>query len=271
MNLGELVNVETFYVPLSLDLSAVALGSVQGAMFAAGFKRIDLLGVSIIGIATGLGGGLLRDILIGTPPATLQHNGFLIAAMCGALLGMLLNHVLSRVDGLITLLDALAIGMYGALGTTKALAFGLPIIPALFVGTVAAVGGGAIRDILLNIPISVLQVGSLYAIAALIGNASIVLSLVLGAEVFVAGIVGVAITTVIRLLAVWFGWSLPEQRTISLSRLRREREAQETLEALRTEGIDISSLVIDDDGTAHLKLPHPDDPEGDADAGTRRS
>lgn len=249
MTIGDLVHVETFALPLSLDLSAVALGSLQGAMFAAGFKKIDVLGVAIIGIAAGLGGGILRDLLLGTTPATLQTNWYLVVAVSGALLGMLLGHVLRKVDGLITLLDALSIGMYGALGTTKALAFGLPIIPALFVGTVAAVGGGALRDVFLTIPISVLQVGSLYAIAALIGNISIIACLVFGLNVVVSGIAGVVITTLIRLFAVWFGWSLPEQRTITLRRERHEREVEETFEALLTGSIDLSQLRASDDDT----------------------
>lgn len=101
----------------------------------------------------------------------------------------------------------------------------------------------------LTIPISVLQVGSLYAIAALIGNISIIACLVFGLNVVVSGIAGVVITTLIRLFAVWFGWSLPEQRTITLRRERHEREVEETFEALLTGSIDLSQLRASDDDT----------------------
>lgn len=252
MGIHELVSVETFQIPLSLDLSAVALGSIQGAMFAAGFKKIDLLGVSLIGITAGLGGGLLRDILLNTTPAALQSNWYLVAAVLGAFVGMLLNQIFMRVDGLITFFDALSIGAYGALGTTKALSFGLPVVPSLFVGTLAAIGGGLLRDLLLNIPISVLQVGSLYAVAALVGNISVVLALVAGSNAVVAGLICVVVTTLIRLLAVRFGWSLPEQRAIKQRRQRRQKEVEQTIEALRTGTIEIDGLTFDEHGTAHL-------------------
>ena len=250
--------VDAFQLPLSLDLSAVTLGSIQGAMFAAGFKRIDLLGVSIIGTVAGLGGGLLRDIMLGVTPAALQSNWYLLVAVLGSFIGMLLNQLFMRVDGLITLLDALSIGMYAALGTTKALAAGLPVVPSLFVGTLAAVGGGVLRDLLLNIPISVLQVGSLYAIAALAGSVSIIVSLLLGASVAIAGIVCVVVTTLVRLLAVRFGWSLPEQRAIKQRRQRQMREVTETIEALRTGVIDIDEL-------SRLALADDEQPETAAD------
>ena len=67
-----MVIAETFHTPLAIDLVAVGVGSLQGAMYAAGFKRIDLLGVAIIGIAVGIGGGFLRDILLNVPPAALS-------------------------------------------------------------------------------------------------------------------------------------------------------------------------------------------------------
>lgn len=262
--------LETFQVPLAVDLFAVGIGSLQGAMFAAGFKRIDLLGVSLIGISVGFGGSMLRDLLLNVPLAALSSNWYLVAAVGCALLGMLLQRVLTRVDPLITFFDALSIGIYGALGTTKALSLGLPAVPALFVGTLAAVGGGMLRDLLLNIPVAMMHVGSLYAVAALIGNASVLLSLALGANALTAGIICVALTTLIRLLAVRFGWSLPEQRTLSRNLLRRQRQVEETIEALRTGAITVEMLTFNPDGTATLKEDGGDDDESDDESRARR-
>jgi uncharacterized membrane protein YeiH len=215
-----------FVIPLWADLLAVGIGALQGALFAAQFRdrRLDLLGVAIIGIATGFGGGLLRDILLSELPAALQSNWYLPVATVAALLGMLLERVFTRLAGLITVLDALTIGLFGAIGTTKALSLGVPPVPAVFVGALSAVGGSILRDLLLTLPIAIMQVGSLYAIAALAGATSLVVFVALGANVLIAAIVCVGVTFGVRVLAVLFKWSLPEQRPLNrIPRIRPYR------------------------------------------------
>lgn len=228
-----------FNIPLWVDLTAIAVGSLQGAMFAAGFKRVDLLGVALIGITTGFGGGLLRDLLLGVTPVVFTDNAYILTALIASFVGMLTARLLQRVDPVITLLDALTIGLFASLGTAKALSLGLPTVPALFIGMVAAVGGGVIRDMMLNIPIGLMHVGSLYAVAALAGAGSFIALLALGVEPAITLAASILITTLIRLLAVRFGWSLPEQRALNRMMLRRQREAEATIEAIRTQTIPI--------------------------------
>ncbi|KRC62493.1 hypothetical protein ASE14_01255 [Agromyces sp. Root81] len=205
-----------FVIPLWLDLTAVAIGAIQGAMFAARLteRRIDLLGVALIGVLVGLGGGLLRDVLLNQPPAAIFDNWYIPVATAAALLGMLLLRVFTRLNGLIIALDAVTIGLFGAIGTTKALAYGAPVVPAVFVGVLSAVGGSILRDVALNLPIALMHVGSLYAIAATVGAALLVVLVALGVNVVVAGSACVVVTTLIRLGSVRFGWSLPEQRAL---------------------------------------------------------
>jgi len=221
---------EQFVTPFWLDLAATGLGSVQGALFAAQFKdrRLDLLGVGLIGVVAGVGGGLIRDLLLNQVPAALETNWFLPVATVAALLGMLFERLFSRLNVAITILDAVSLGLFCAIGTSKALAVGLPVVPAVFVGIVAAVGGGMLRDILLGLPIGVMHVGSLYAVAAGVGAVFLVAATASGATITIAGIGCVIVTTLIRLLVVRFGWSLPEQRAIStLRRLRRLRRTRD--------------------------------------------
>jgi uncharacterized membrane protein YeiH len=213
-----------FVIPLWADLLAVGIGAAQGALFAAQFRdrRLDLLGVAIIGIATGFGGGILRDVLLSEVPAALTSNWYLIVATAAALLGMLLERLISRLGPLVTVLDALTIGLFAAIGTTKALAAGLPVVPAIFVGVLSAVGGSILRDLLLNRPIALMHVGSLYAIAAFAGTISLVVLLSIGVPVFLAAAICVALTFGVRVLAVLFNWTLPEQKAIEkLPRIRR--------------------------------------------------
>jgi len=213
---------DTFVIPLWMDLVAVAIGSLQGAAFAAQFRdrRLDLLGVALIGIATGFGGGMLRDLLLNQVPLALQSNWYLPVATVAALLGMLLQRLVHRLSVTINVLDAVMLGLFGALGTTKALAFGLPVVPAIFVGAVAAVGGGILRDLLLNLPISIMQVGSLYAVAAILGATSLAVLDGFGVNELVAGIVCVVVTFGVRVLAMAFNWRLPEQRHLPTGAIR---------------------------------------------------
>ncbi|MBD8539123.1 TRIC cation channel family protein [Frigoribacterium sp. CFBP 8751] len=195
-------------------------------MFASEYKdrRLDLLGIAIIGIATGLGGGVLRDVLLGEVPRAMTSNWYLLVAVAAAIVGMALQRVFTRLAGVITVLDALTIGLLGAIGSTKALSLGLPEIPAVFVGVIAAVGGSVLRDLLMNLTIAMMHVGSLYAVAAAGGTIVLVVAVSLGAPVAVSAIAGTSITLVIRMLAVRFGWTLPEQRALSrLPRWRRPR------------------------------------------------
>lgn len=214
---------EQIDVPSWVNAVAIATGAIQGAMYASGFRdrKLDLFGVAVIGIATGLGGGFLRDILLNRLPVALTENWYILVAVLAALAGMLLARVIRRIDWIITGLDALALGLYGAIGTSAALVSGLPFIPALFVGVITAVGGGFIRDVLLNMPISVMHVGSLYAVAAGIGSAAMLVCNQVGIGLEISAPLCVIATTVIRLLAVRFGWSLPEQRALKSIRSPR--------------------------------------------------
>ncbi|MBG6107352.1 trimeric intracellular cation channel family protein [Frigoribacterium sp. CG_9.8] len=211
-------------IPLWADLLAIAVGGVQGAMFAAQFRdrRLDLLGVALIGVAAGTGGGLFRDVLLNQVPVTLRSNWFLLVAVGAALLGMLLERLFQRLGRVITALDALTIGLFCAIGTSKSLALGLPAIPSIFVGVLAAVGGSILRDLLLNLPIALMHVGSLYAIAAVAGAGTLVALVMFGVPVFIAAVVCVGVTFGVRVLAVLFRWSLPEQRRLErMPRWRR--------------------------------------------------
>lgn len=221
------VDGQGLIIPLWADLIAVGLGGVQGALFASGFRgedrRLDLLGVAIIGIVMGMGGGLIRDLLLNVPAATLQSNWYLLTATGAALIGMLLAGLFQRLNAAIVGLDAVVIGLFGAFGTTKALTLGLPVVPAIFVGVCSAVGGGILRDMIMGLPVAIMHVGSLYAVAALVGCAVLAGAQSAGAPSLAASLIAIVVTAVIRLLAVVFDISLPEQRA-----LHRRKVAVET-------------------------------------------
>jgi uncharacterized membrane protein YeiH len=214
--------VMPFAIPLGAELVAVGLGALQGALFARAFtdRRIDVLGAVLIGLGLALGGSVLRDLLLGQAPVVIRGHWYVLVATVAALLGMSLQRLFARLEPVILPLDALTIGLFGAIGTSKALALDVPAVPAVLVGAISAVGGSVIRDMMLNLPIALLHVGSLYAVAAAAGAALLVLLVAVGAAVLGAAIAGVVLTTATRLLAVRFGWSFPEQQALVVRRRR---------------------------------------------------
>lgn len=212
------MTVAAVAIPLWVDLGAVAIASMQGAIFAAkvDHHRIDLLGVGVVGTATGLGGAFIRDILLNVTPAAFTNNWYLPIAMIASIIGMVLVRLIVRLEPVWVVLDALTVGLYAAIGMTKALGTGLPVLPAMFVGVTAAVGGSALRDMLLGQPVSLLKVGTLYAVAAIAGTVALAGALACGASVAAAAVLCAVVTTAVRMCAVWFGWSLPEQRAWSI-------------------------------------------------------
>ena len=205
-----------FQVALWIELLAAGLGGLQGALFAAGerHRRIDVLGVIVIGLAVSLGGSLLRDLVLNQPPVVIWANWYLLVAGASAILGMALQPVFARADWPITVLDAVVMGLFGAIGASKALSLGVGQAGALVVGVIGAIGGGMLRDLILNLPISFLQVGTLYAVAAGTGAGALILLTEFGVPTFIAGLVCVAVTTGVRLAAVRFNWTFPEQRAV---------------------------------------------------------
>ena len=215
----------TFQVTLWIELVAAGLGGLQGALFAAGQRdrRIDVLGVIVIGLTVSLGGSLLRDIVLNQPPVVIWGDWYLLVAALSALVGMALQPLLSRTEWVITVLDAVVMGIFGAIGASKALSLGVGIPGAIVVGVIGAIGGGVLRDLILNRPISILHVGTLYAVAAGAGAGVLVGLVQFGVTVPIAGIIAVAVTTMVRLAAVRFRWTFPEQRAASIRVRTRTR------------------------------------------------
>ncbi|MGX5682282.1 trimeric intracellular cation channel family protein [Schumannella luteola] len=201
----------TFQLALWIELLAAGLGGLQGALFATTQRdrRIDVLGVLVIGIVVSLGGALLRDLLLNQPPVVIWVNVYLLVAAGAAGVGMLVHPIVARAGWAITVLDAVVMGLFGAIAATKALSLGVGSVGALVVGVVGAIGGGMLRDVILARPVSVLHVGTLYAVAAGSGVAVLLVLLRFGVPVPTAGLLSTALTAALRIAAVRFDWRFP--------------------------------------------------------------
>ncbi|GHC51036.1 trimeric intracellular cation channel family protein [Streptomyces flavofungini] len=219
-----------------LDLAGVFAAALQGGAIAR-TERLDLFGFVAVGVVSGLGGGLIRDTLLqhGTPVA-LTDVFYLPTALTGAFIAFLISISQEAWDRLFTALDAAVIGFWAVAGAQKTLATGLGWLPALLLGTITAVGGGALRDMMLRRVPAVLGGNALYASVAVVAAAITVVCSY--AEQPTLGIVlGVTVALALRLTAYKRGWGLPsgldwQPRSRLASELRRRwRRAPRTEES----------------------------------------
>jgi uncharacterized membrane protein YeiH len=194
---------------LALDLTGTFAFALNGALTAVHAARLDIVGVLALGMITALGGGIIRDVLIGSvPPATFRDWRYLALAAGGGLVAFALSQWLDRLEMPIIVLDAVGLSVFAVIGASKALAFGLDVGPAIILGTITGVGGGTIRDALVRQIPSVLH-SELYAIPALIGAAVTVATIRAGVYGIAAALGAAAVCFVIRMLGVRFSLNAP--------------------------------------------------------------
>jgi uncharacterized membrane protein YeiH len=199
-------------VLLVLDLAGTFAFALNGALTAVRVAHVDIVGVVTLGIITALGGGILRDILLGDlPPATFVDWRFLAVAAAGGLIAFLFSLALSRFTTSIDVLDAAGLSLFAVAGASKAHEMGLGPLQAVILGTVTAVGGGTVRDVLVREVPSVLSSG-LYATPALVGAALAVAATGTGVEHVLgapAALGAAGVCFVIRVLGLHFGLDAP--------------------------------------------------------------
>jgi uncharacterized membrane protein YeiH len=190
------------------DLVGVAVFAASGAS-AAIAKRLDLFGVGFVGFVAALGGGILRDLVIGAvPPLAFADWRYAVTAVLASVAVFWLHPQLSRLRRTVLLLDAAGLGLFTVTGTLKALNAGVPPVGACLVGMLTAIGGGLARDLLTGeIPV-VLQ-RDIYAVASLGGAILVTILRGLGLAGPIATVAAAMLITGVRLLALYRRWSAP--------------------------------------------------------------
>lgn len=210
-----------------LDIFGTFVFAVSGA-FRAVRHQLDLLGVLVLAIATGVGGGIIRDITLGsTPPAAFQDETYLVVCVLGGLVVFFAaNRIAPHWDAVMAA-DALGLSVFAALGAARAEHYNLGAIGVVMMAAVTATGGGVIRDMLVNEVPAVLR-ADFYATAALLGGACYVAAGRLGAGQTTQLFAAMVVTFVLRVLAMKYGISLPKMHSLpaSPSKLTHQRKSK---------------------------------------------
>jgi uncharacterized membrane protein YeiH len=194
---------------LLLDLAGTAVFALNGALTAIRAARLDIVGVLTLGMITAVGGGIIRDVIIGSlPPATFRDWRYLVIAAAGALIAFTWGRKLDRLALPIEVFDAVGLSLFAITGATKALDAGLGPLQAVILGAVTAVGGGTIRDVLIGRVPTVLSSG-LYAIPALVGAVITVGSVEIGLHGWVPTLVAGVACFAIRMVGIRFDLNAP--------------------------------------------------------------
>ena len=192
---------------LVLNLAGTFVFGVSGGL-AAVRARLDLFGVVVLAAVVGLAGGITRDLLIGTPPATFRDWRYIAAAAAAGLVCFFAGRVLERAERSVMIPDALGLGLFAVTGASKALQFGLGPVPAVLLGAVTGVGGGMLRDVLLRQVPTVLREG-LYAVPALMGAAVPVVAHQAGSTGSLFLVLGALVCVGVRLLGLRYEVNVP--------------------------------------------------------------
>jgi uncharacterized membrane protein YeiH len=201
-------SVSTATLLLVLDLLGIAVFAASGALTGVQ-KQLDIFGVVFLAGATGLGGGFIRDALIGaTPAAALGDWRYLAVPAAVGVVGFRIHPTIARLARPLVVLDAAGLGLFAVAGARKALDAGIGAVGACAIGQVTAIGGGIIRDVLVR-EIPVVLHREIYATAALIGTFVVVVADRLGVPDTLTAVVAIAVTFVIRVVSKWRRWSAP--------------------------------------------------------------
>ncbi|NEA32873.1 trimeric intracellular cation channel family protein [Streptomyces sp. SID13031] len=194
-----------------LDLVGIFVFGITGALVGVR-KKLDVFGIQVLALVTGLGGGFIRDVLIGaTPPAALVDWRYLVVPVAAGLITFFLHPGIGRVERMVNIFDAAGLALFCVTGARKALEYGLPPLSAALVGTISGIGGGVIRD-LLSGRVPVVLRSEIYATPAFLGAGIVVVVDALHYDASWTTLAAAVVCFVIRFIAIRRGWNAPLPR-----------------------------------------------------------
>lgn len=200
-------------VPAAWELLAVFAGGLSGGL-AAVRRRLDLVGIITLAIVSGMGGGIIRDLLLQRYGIAAFHdNRYLLVSLVAATTVFFFSGAVHRLKKPMSYVDAVSLGLFVVVGADKALRADMSILPAIMLGVITATGGSVLRDLLSGEIPAILQPGALYSTAAMAGSTFFVLATMwLGVVKDFAALAAIVLAVALRFLALWRGWQSPVAR-----------------------------------------------------------
>ena len=191
-----------------LNFVGIAVFAASGAVVGVR-KGFDLFGIAVMGVLTGVGGGILRDVLLDiSPPHSIQDWHNITVALVAAIVATAFAHIVIRLNQLVLILDAIGMGFFATSGAAIAVDNGASWFAAALLGMLSAIAGGIIRDVLARDVPMVMGSGDLYAIPAMLGSITYVAIDYFGPQ-WIGIVAGSLLATALRLTAMAFHWALP--------------------------------------------------------------
>lgn len=204
---------------LILNLVGTFVFGLSGGMTGVRMK-LDLFGAIVLAVVVGIAGGTIRDLLIGTPPATFRDWRYLAVAGGAGLLTSLGHPAINRLQRPIDALDAAGLAVFCVTGAATALVHRLGVAESVILGAITGIGGGVVRDILVREIPTVLR-GGLYAIPALVGAGIVVAAYKAGDHTVTFPIVGAAACFFMRMAGLRYGLGLPRADDVAVTSVPR--------------------------------------------------
>ncbi|GAA2132391.1 trimeric intracellular cation channel family protein [Kitasatospora kazusensis] len=194
----------------TLDLIGIFVFALSGGLMAVR-KNMDIFGICVLAEVTALGGGVLRDLVIGaTPVAAFSNVGYFSTPLAAGLVVFFLHPEVERINRAVQTLDAMGLGLFCVTGTVKAHDYGLSFVPSVALGILTAAGGGVIRDVLaLESPALLRWDREIYAVPALVGATAVAVLIGTGHLDAWTATAAALCAFVIRMLALRYGWRAP--------------------------------------------------------------
>jgi len=218
-------------VPLWIDLTSVVVAALAGAAVAVE-ERFDLIGGILLAVIMGLGGGIIRDLLLGLRPVAVTNHYYLPTVTVAALAGYVFASLLRRFGTPFAVLDAMATGLFTVVGVEKALLYNLPDVSAIFIGVAAGVGGGLFVDLIAGRPVGIVHRGPWNATAALAGAVFYAILVELDAPTGFRQAAAFAVVVAVRLASLRWGLQtpLPDDLVRKLTSRRHQGDAADAPE-----------------------------------------